>query len=75
MHHESRHRVSVVMCEGHTHDNSAHARIQMQTPWTGACIPRITARYSKRSGHCGGRRITPAINAARNAVNAAANSL
>ena len=23
MHHESRHRVSVGMCEGHTHDNEA----------------------------------------------------
>ena len=40
---------------GHAHDNplysSANARIQMQTPWTGDCIPRITANGHRNCEH------------------------
>jgi hypothetical protein len=31
--------------------SSAHARIQMQTPWTGACISRITAHGLRNCEH------------------------
>jgi hypothetical protein len=36
---------------GHALYSSAHARIQMQTPWTGDCISRITAHGHRNCEH------------------------